>query len=157
MKKLLLFIVGLFFLVGFFQIKVYQDWKDIKITNPDPFEQFKVQDLQERIKMRFGPAWELCESMKSQIDTAKDRDSALVLLPPNSYIESQNIRFNVPEPAVIYYLCGIKSTWTTGANVQKANYAVVVVPGRGLAFKKIEGPAELKQLLETYKNYQPAL
>ena len=156
-KQIILLALSVVFIFVFFNIDTYSNWLDRFLLNPDIKEQFGKLDVKERYEDRFGSVYILIEVLHARIDTSKDKEN-VILLPPNAYIRSQRIEnFNLPEPAVFYYLSGLKTVWTTSPEVGKANWAIVAVAGKGLNIIKLTDTNELHQLLDMYKNFKPDL
>jgi len=157
-KQIILLAFCVFAIIIFFNNDTYNNWLNRFLLNPDITEQFGRLDMKTRMEDRYGSPFKLMEMLKERIDTSANKENNVVLLPPNTYIRAQHIEnFSLPEPAVFYYLSGIKSVWTTSPDVKKANWAILAVPGKGLSITKLRDSNDVNQLLQIYKNYKPDL
>lgn len=160
-KKLILFAVAAFGIMLFFNTDYYTLWKDKYLMNPNTSieDQMNKTSVEERKEYRFGNLYTLCQYMRKVLDTTSFKTpEPIVLLPPNAYLDAQGITvFHMPEPAEFYYHIGIKTVWTTSPDVQKANWALVPSSKSSVAMLPIKDKETLNKLLETYKNYKPAL
>ena len=160
-KRIILTAISVFGILFFFKSEYYSRWVEVFILpeNTKIEDQFARTGVEERKEYRFGNLYALCQYMKKTLDTTKYKNGgAIVLLPPNDYLRAKGVQdFPMAEPAVFYYHIGIKTVWTTSPDVDKANWAVVASGKSSVAFIPIRTDAERKALLETYKNYKPAL
>jgi hypothetical protein len=202
LKKVVLLAVSLLLIVVFFEQefnKVWLNQKILQIGNPDDEvniwncfaissqlseqigKQSEHMSMRERKENRYGLSYVTCEAVDSilKINNVKD---AYILFPPNAYIkEGLHFDFGVPEPLIFYYFTGRQGLWTNSPNVQKTNWAYLVLPAnntdlirslvpngqkfyplvndRGIlvALLQVNDQKQLDILLNLYKNYKAEL
>ena len=159
-RRVILLVVSLAAIGGLYKTEFITNWLGRFIFPEDnPMtDQFDRTDIEERRARRFGNTYMLCQYMTKTLDTSKLKtNEPIILLPPNAYLKSVGSAFNLPEPAEIYYHCGLKTVWTTSPDVEKANWAVVAMGKGNIAFVPLTSKDQLQELLNTYKNFKPTL
>jgi hypothetical protein len=121
--------------------------------------QWQHPSREDRMAMRFGRVYTLLNNIKIQLDKNHSGQST-VLLPPSAYLNEQTGNtghpITLPEPAVCYYLCGLRTVGHNSSNVAEATFTLIVKNGK-MQLLKIENSKQLNFLLETYKNYPAEL
>lgn len=152
--KINLTLIAVLVIVLFFNIPFYNNWLNTNILNPS-ISMFAGLDTETEARKtsRYGYSYliykELAEVVKKVVT-----DSPVVLLPPEQFIKERGITNTViPEPAVFYYFTSQKAVWYNSPGVNKANCALVPDNGR-LILRKIETPADLENLISSYKKYK---
>ncbi len=154
--KINLTLVSVLLIVLYFNIPFYNNWLNTNLLNPafDIFALSKQMDPEQRKVNRFGYSYMVYREMAGVLSKA-GLDKPIVLLPPDAYLKQHGVRdFNVCEPAIFYYLTGLKSVWHTSPGVDSAN-CVVVPDGKGkVVLKKIAARQELDSLLTVFRKYK---
>jgi hypothetical protein len=122
----------------------------------DAYKEQKDSDASlEDIKIeRLGISYKLSKDIEQTFRQKKVKNPT-ILFEPNSYLE-QSVGFKMPEPIVFYYYTGLKSVWMNSKNVNEATHLIRLKDGR-MFIDSISSPEVLKQILDQYKSYTPAL
>lgn len=151
-------IIGMLIL---FNTDFYQHWFTIYLFPAETpiTEQFQKTSLDQRKERRYGNTYNLVTFIKKTLDTSKfNKSEPIILLPPNNYLASKHLdMFHLPEPAEFYYHSGIKSVWTTSPDVEKANWVILPQGTASLVFVPITSPAQLHEILDSFKKFKPTL
>lgn len=75
----------------------------------------------------------------------------LILIPPTTYLHARWGR-ELPEPVVLYYFTGIRTTLPNGKNAGNAMHAVLVT-NKVLEIVPITSPGERTRILTLYQSY----
>jgi len=156
-RQLLLLAASVLGLLILYKTEFITTWLDTHIVNPSTTEQFDHTSIEERREMRYATTWSICKYMEKTLADAKvDPSQVIVLQAPNDYFKAQHSQIHLAEPAEFYYHCGIHTIWTTAPNVNKATWVLMPDPKVGLIFAPVD-QQHLQALLDTFKNYKPAL
>jgi|SRR5690606_24628116 hypothetical protein len=153
-RKLVLTLIAIFFIVLFFRIETYNNWWRIRVW--DAIDRIPTQlvymEPEERLAMRFGNSYIISKNIAEHLKKLGAADTAVVLLPPKEFITKNNVDYPVPEPVVFYYYTGLQSLWTISSDVERCNYAVIIVEGK-MQLIPVD-PQQLQQILTEYKKYK---
>jgi hypothetical protein len=109
------------------------------------------QDIETRKEMRWGYGYYWLVKIKAYL---KDDSEAIVLLPPNDYIETINPAQALPEPTVAYYYTnGLKTSWGTTDYAYKCTYFYRPSKDVGPSVVPITRRTQIDTLLQLYKGY----
>jgi hypothetical protein len=155
LRRLNLFLIGVLFIVLYFTVPVYYEWVTRKILCEDcnMFKQARNLEVEERMSVRFGGAYDMYRSIQSTVLSSKARNP-VILLPPNNYVYAMKLQqgMAVPEPAVFYYFTGIKAVYINSPECERANWALIV-KNHLLYIKPLRSKHELDSMVAVYKNY----
>lgn len=157
--KLNLLLTSILAILLFFNIPNFSYWLRSNILHADNniLEQSKLMDIEDRRSIRYGHSYRV---YKQLTDRLKDLDSLnpVMLLPPDDYIREKKVAdFYVIEPAMFYYLTGIKAVWINSPDVMKANWTLGPDKNNNITLMRIKNKTELQDILDVYKKYHVAL
>ncbi|NCX96311.1 MAG: hypothetical protein EBX41_07850 [Chitinophagia bacterium] len=161
-RKSILLLVSLVIVFVIYNNELTQNWLNTFIFSPNAVmeEQFAKTGYEERMEYKYQNTWLIVKYIQKTLDTTsfKTKDP-MVLFPPKDYLKSIGAAEYLfpPEPSVFYYLSGVKATWTTGKNVENANWILLPSGKESVVFQPIRSKDELHQYLKTFSQFKPSL
>lgn len=152
-KKYVLTAVSTAIVIVFFSIPFYQNWYKNKVwiaVESIP-EQLLYMEPEERLGARLTNSYRISAAVREDLKNKGLLDSAIVLLPPQGYIDAQKFDYPVPEPAVFYYYTGVRSKWTNSPGVENVTHALFVM--KGVSKLIPVNDTILKEILKFYEPY----
>lgn len=131
-KELLLSFIGIGLIIGFFTLPPYHEWMNDRIIAyyHDFTWQKNKMGITQRMTDRFEGDYTHSKEIAFFFEKKKNKQNALVLLPPTDYFDQHGIEYHVPEPIVFYYFTGLKTLWPNSTNATAANWYVRVSNGK---------------------------
>lgn len=154
-KQLLLFLLGIFLLAGFFMLPANKEWFNDRIVAyyHDFPSQVKRLDRESRMRTRFGNSYIFSKSIASQVREMGGDRNALVLLPPPSYFSSKGVNYYTPEPAVFYYYTDVKTTWCHYSDAITAGWYAVVRDNK-VVVEKVSDQKSLRDTISAFLKWK---
>lgn len=157
-KKLFLFFAAAAGIVLFFFIPQNKEWLKGRIVGY--YGQFPQEihnmGIEHRMAYRFEGSYTYSKQIADFFNPRKNKNTALVLVPPTAYFEQQGIAYHVPEPAVFYYYTGLKTLWANSTNAASANWYAHVKDGK-IVIDSVTNSTSLKDTLTTFKKFNISL
>ena len=154
-KKFNLLLTGILIIILYFTIQFYNDWLTGKVLNENNnmLDQMERLDTTYRKSYRWGGSYLAYQDIKDKLKKSGE-PNVLLLLPTTDYLRAQGIKdLDMVEPAVFYYFTGINSVWANSREVERANWALITIKGKGVSLRKIGAKPELDTLISQYKKY----
>ena len=131
-KELILSLIGIAAIVGFFMLPPYHEWMNERIIAyyHDFTWQKNKMGMTQRMADRFEGDYTYSKQIAAFFDKKKSKQNVLVLVPPTDYFDQHDIEYHVPEPIVFYYYTGLKTVWPNSSNANQANWYVRVNNGK---------------------------
>jgi len=154
-KKFNLLLTSILIIILFFTIEFYNGWLTGKVlnVNNNMLDQMEHLDTTYRKSYRWGGSYLAFQDIKSKL-AKNGGTNVTLLLPTTEYLRAQGVTdMDMVEPSVFYYFTGINSVWANSPEVARANWALIVIKGRGVSLKKIREKPELDTIISEYKKY----
>lgn len=133
-KQLLLAVAAVFIVIIFFNIEVYDNWYNERISEFSAriADEVDNTDYEWRRQYKWGGAYELANFCKTKMKADTDQ---LLILPPQEYVKQINSQLLVPEPITLYYWTGIRAVYPTHKDAVKGKYALYIENGNVMLVK----------------------
>lgn len=153
-KTILLFAVSILLIAVFFLLPQNSSWGQQTLLGYwRDFERQKNRTgIEQRKVRRYGNGYVLSRSIASYFIKNGKEDSALVLLPSPAYFRKYGMDYPVPEPAVFYYYCGLRTTWANSPMAMHANW-YVHTDGKSLLVDRITSRQMLVDTLNSFLKF----
>jgi len=157
-KAFILLVAAVISLLIFFGIEPNKIWLSQRIM---PYwEDFKEQklnlDLEERKLSRYQTDYLFAKNVTGFFEKRGNAGNVLLLLPPTDYFKANGLEIHVPEPAVFYYMTGLKTIWANSPEAGKANWYLTAKNG-GLGFDSVTNQQVLQDTIAAFKKYNISL
>lgn len=106
------------------------------------------KDLEVRKQYRWGRPYHIVTQLKQRLAMYPN---AILMIPPAGYVRAVNDEMSIPEPAIIYYYCGLKTAVGKTDYVYKSTFAYTVTDKGGNIIPV--NRRQIDSLLKLYKNY----
>jgi hypothetical protein len=148
----------LFFKESYFDMPNYnRAWFDGRIMGY--WEEYKEQklnlDIEERKLARYDN-YKFAKYVTGFFEQRGNADKVLLLVPPSEYFKANGIPIHVPEPAVFYYMTGLKTIWPNSREAIKANWVLSVKNG-GLGFDSVINKQVLQDSIAAFNKFKTTL
>jgi len=111
--------------------------------------EIKHPGIEHRKVSRYGKDYVYSRLVQQVLQKKAAGSSALVLMPGSGYFSHHGIEYNVPEPAVFYYLAGIKTISAGSPAASKANWFVGAGKG-GLVIDRFQTDEQLADSIRSF-------
>jgi hypothetical protein len=157
-KAFILLIAALISMLIFFGIEPNKLWLNQRIL---PYwEDYKEQklnlDLEERKMARYQTDYLFAKNITGFFEKRGNANKVLLLLPPSDYFVANGLQIHVPEPAVFYYMTGLKTIWANSPEATKANWVLTAKNG-GLGFDSVINKQVLQDTIAAFKKFKITL
>jgi hypothetical protein len=157
-KAFILLVAAVISLLIFFGIEPNKLWLNQRIL---PYwEDFKEQklnlDLEERKLARYQTDYLFAKNVTGFFEKRGNANKVLLLLPPSDYFVANGLQIHVPEPAVFYYMTGLKTIWANSPEATKANWVLSAKNG-GLGFDSVINKQVLQDSIAAFKKFKITL
>ena len=157
-KAFILLVAAVISLLIFFGIEPNKLWLNQRIL---PYwEDFKEQklnlDLEERKLARYQTDYLFAKNVTGFFEKRGNANKVLLLLPPSDYFVANGLQIHVPEPAVFYYMTGLKTIWANSPEAAKANWVLTAKNG-GLGFDSVINKQVLQDTIAAFKKFKITL
>ncbi len=161
------FLVLIALLVAFVAYKLNESFFDERInTYWEAYgEQKEELDLERRKLERWGGGYYYSKAITGYFEEKGQAKKALVLMPPSDYFTANGMDYYVPEPAIFYYMTGLKTLWPNVndnmnphwyQNGIRPNWYVHAANGQ-MMIDSIQSPAQLDSLVKAFNQYKTRL
>ncbi len=130
-------------------------------------EQKDELDPERRKLERWGGTYYYSKAITGYFEQKGAVKTALVLLPPSDYFTANGMDYYVPEPAIFYYMTGLKTLWPNHRDGVKAAWSVkkesskpnwyVHAAGGQLMIDSVQSPQQLDSILTAFNQYKTRL
>jgi len=148
-NRINIFLASVLLIILYFVVPANNIWLYGKvIDNNSILSQWERMDEETRREERFGYSYMVYKSLAEKV---KNKQAALVLLPPQKQCE--RVKENnvvMPEPSVLYYYTGVRAVWASSRDARLAN-CELQVKGPGKFEVQRVSPARLDSLIAVYK------
>ena len=157
-KAFILLVAAVISLLIFFGIEPNKLWLNQRIL---PYwEDYKEQklnlDLEERKLARYQTDYLFAKNVTGFFEKRGNANKVLLLLPPSDYFVANGLQIHVPEPAVFYYMTGLKTIWANSPEAAKAN-CVLTAKNGGLGFDSVINKQVLQDTIAAFKKFKITL
>ena len=153
-KKILLLLISIISIVVFFILPANKIWFREKLVGywNDFVVQRKQLSIEQRKVKRFGTEYTYSKEISNFFEKRGDKDSVLVLMPPEAYFKNYGMSYEVPEPVTFYYFTALRTVRAKHKNAGRANWYVTVNDKK----IQVDSVTDLKALEDTiaaFKNF----
>ncbi len=143
-RTLVLLIASILLVTIYFNVGQPNKWYNerIKPFSEDISAQLNEMGLEKRKRLRWNNPYIVFSSIKGYLKTAGIKN-ALILTPPPSYASKFSPAITMPEPVIVYYYTGLRSTTIGCEDIRKANFCIVANPNRIPSFIAILDSTDL--------------
>lgn len=157
-KAFILLVAAVISMLIFFGIEPNKLWLNQRIL---PYwEDYKEQklnlDLEERKLARYQTDYLFAKNVTGFFEKRGNANKVLLLLPPTDYFAANGLQIHVPEPAVFYYMTGLKTIWANSPEATKANWVLTAKNG-GLGFDSVINKQVLQDTIASFKKFKITL
>ena len=157
-KAFILLVAAVISMLIFFGIEPNKLWFTQRIM---PYwEDFKEQklnlDLEERKLARYQTDYLFAKNVTGFFEKRGNANEVLLLVPPSDYFVANGLQIHVPEPAVFYYMTGLKTIWANSPEANKANWVLTAKNG-GLGFDSVINKQVLQDTIAAFKKFKITL
>lgn len=157
-KAFILLVAAVISMLIFFGIEPNKLWFTQRII---PYwEEYKEQklnlDLEERKLARYQTDYLFAKNVTGFFEKRGNANKVLLLLPPSDYFVANGLQIHVPEPAVFYYMTGLKTIWANSPEAGKANWFITAKNG-GLGFDSVINKQVLQDTIAAFKKFKITL
>lgn len=157
-KAFILLVAAVISMLIFFGIEPNKLWLNQRIL---PYwEDYKEQklnlDLEERKLARYQTDYLFAKNVTGFFEKRGNANKVLLLLPPTDYFAANGLQIHVPEPAVFYYMTGLKTIWANSPEANKANWVLTAKNG-GLGFDSVINKQVLQDTIAAFKKFKITL
>jgi hypothetical protein len=157
-KAFILLVAAVISMLIFFGIEPNKLWLTQRIM---PYwEEYKEQklnlDLEERKLARYQNDYLFAKNVTGFFEKRGNANKVLLLLPPTDYFVANGLQIHVPEPAVFYYMTGLKTIWANSPEAIKANWVITAKNG-GLGFDSVINKQVLQDTIAAFKKFKITL
>ena len=157
-KAFILLVAAVISMLIFFGIEPNKLWLNQRIL---PYwEDYKEQklklDLEERKQARYQTDYLFAKNVTGFFEKRGNANKVLLLLPPTDYFAANGLQIHVPEPAVFYYMTGLKTIWANSPEASKANWVLTAKNG-GLGFDSVINKQVLQDTIAAFKKFKITL
>lgn len=157
-KAFILLVAAVISMLIFFGIEPNKLWFTQRII---PYwEEYKEQklnlDLEERKLARYQTDYLFAKNVTGFFEKRGNANKVLLLLPPSDYFVANGLQIHVPEPAVFYYMTGLKTIWANSPEASKANWVITAKNG-GLGFDSVINKQVLQDTIAAFKKFKITL
>ena len=157
-KAFILLVAAVISMLIFFGIEPNKLWFTERIM---PYwEEYKEQklnlDLEERKLARYQTDYLFAKNVTGFFEKRGNANKVLLLLPPSDYFVANGLQIHVPEPAVFYYMTGLKTIWANSPEAGKANWFITAKNG-GLGFDSVINKQVLQDTIAAFKKFKITL
>jgi hypothetical protein len=157
-KAFILLVAAVISMLIFFGIEPNKLWLTQRIM---PYwEDYKEQklnlDLEERKLARYQTDYLFAKNVTGFFEKRGNANKVLLLLPPTDYFVANGLQIHVPEPAVFYYMTGLKTIWANSPEANKANWVLTAKNG-GLGFDSVINKQVLQDTIAAFKKFKITL
>ncbi|HEY8895873.1 MAG TPA: hypothetical protein VIM79_13700 [Niastella sp.] len=157
-KAFILLVAAVISMLIFFGIEPNKLWFTQRIMSY--WEEFKEQklnlDLEERKLARYQTDYLFAKNVTGFFEKRGNANKVLLLLPPSDYFAANGLQIHVPEPAVFYYMTGLKTIWANSPEAGKANWVLTAKNG-GLTFDSVINKQTLQDTIAAFKKFNITL
>lgn len=157
-KAFILLVAAVISMLIFFGIEPNKFWLTQRIM---PYwEEYKEQklnlDLEERKLARYQTDYLFAKNVTGFFEKRGNANKVLLLLPPSDYFVANGLQIHVPEPAVFYYMTGLKTIWANSPEANKATWVITAKNG-GLGFDSVINKQVLQDTIAAFKKFKITL
>lgn len=157
-KAFILLVAAVISLLVFFGIEPNKQWLNQRIL---PYwEDYKEQklnlDLEERKLARYQYDYLFAKNVTGFFEKRGNANKVLLLVPPSDYFTANGLQIHVPEPAVFYYMTGLKTIWANSPEATNANWVISAKNG-GLGFDSVVNKQVLQDSIAAFKKFKITL
>jgi len=157
-KAFILLVAAVISLLIFFGLEPNKLWLDQRILAY--WEDYKEQklnlDLEERKLARYQTDYLFAKNVTGFFEKRGNANKVLLLVPPSEYFVANGLQIHVPEPAVFYYMTGLKTIWANSPEAPKANWVLTAKNG-GLGFDSVVNKQVLQDTIAAFKKFKITL
>jgi hypothetical protein len=149
----------------FFDERIHTYWEEYGRQSEDLDLEEKEQDLERRKLERWGGGYYYSKAIAGYFEEKGLAKKALVLMPPSDYFTANGMDYYVPEPAIFYYMTGLKTLWPNVndnmnphwyQNGIRPNWYVHAANGQ-MMIDSIQSPVQLDSLVKAFNQYKTRL
>lgn len=157
-KAFILLVAAVISMLIFFGIEPNKLWFTQRIM---PYwEEYQEQklnlDIEERKLARYQTDYLFAKNVTGFFEKRGNANKVLLLLPPTDYFAANGLQIHVPEPAVFYYMTGLKTIWANSPEATKANWVLTVKNG-GFGFDSVINKQVLQDTITAFKKFKITL
>lgn len=157
-KAFILLVAAVISMLIFFGIEPNKLWFTQRIM---PYwEDYKEQklnlDLEERKLARYQTDYLFAKNVTGFFEKRGNANKVLLLVPPSDYFVANGLQIHVPEPAVFYYMTGLKTIWANSPEANKATW-FLTAKGGGLGFDSVINKQVLQDTIAAFKKFKITL
>lgn len=157
-KAFILLVAAVISMLIFFGIEPNKLWFTQRIMNY--WEEYKEQklnlDLEERKLARYQTDYLFAKNVTGFFEKRGNANKVLLLVPPSDYFVANGLQIHVPEPAVFYYMTGLKTIWANSPEANKATWMLTAKNG-GLGFDSVINKQVLQDTIAAFKKFKITL